>query len=103
MKKRCAMRERMAQTRATYERRLALYAGGGISKKDVEASQLALTTAENDLRAAEAASRLHQTASNPNNRAAAASRVRQAQDRLAALDTQLSYAVIRAPFAGVIT
>jgi RND family efflux transporter MFP subunit len=62
-----------------------------------------LTTAENDLRAAEAAARLHQTASNPNNRAAAASRVKQAQDRLAALDTQLSYAVIRAPFAGVIT
>ena len=62
-----------------------------------------MTPAENDLRAAEAAARLHQTASNPNNRAAAASRVKQAQDRLAGLDTQLSYAVIRAPFAGVIT
>jgi multidrug efflux pump subunit AcrA (membrane-fusion protein) len=96
-------RANVANARATYERRLALFERGGISKKDLEASQLALTTAENDLRAAEAAARLHQTATNPNNRAAAASRVKQAQDRLAALDTQLSYAVIRAPFAGVIT
>ena len=96
-------RANVNNARATYERRLALFERGGISKKDLEASQLALTTAENDLRAAEAATRLHQTASNPNNRAAAASRVQQAQDRLAALDTQLSYAAIRAPFAGVIT
>jgi HlyD family secretion protein len=96
-------RANVNNARATYERRLQLFERGGISKKDLEASQLALTTAENDLRAAEAAARLHQTASNPNNRAAAASRVQQAQDRLAALDTQLSYAVIRAPFAGVIT
>ncbi|MFL6215934.1 MAG: efflux RND transporter periplasmic adaptor subunit [Blastocatellia bacterium] len=96
-------RANVANARATYERRLTLFERGGISKKDLEASQLALTTAENDLRAAEAAARLHQTATNPNNRAAAAARVKQAQDRLAALDTQLSYAVIRAPFTGVVT
>jgi HlyD family secretion protein len=96
-------RANVANARATYERRLALFERGGISKKDLEASQLVLTTAENDLRAAEAATRLHQTATNPNNRAATASRVKQAQDRLAALDTQLSYATIRAPFSGVIT
>lgn len=96
-------RANVANARATYERRLVLFERGGISKKDLEASQLALTTAENDLRAAEAATRLHQTATNPNNRAAAAARLKQAQDHLAALDTQLSYAVIRAPFAGIIT
>ncbi|HKP13183.1 MAG TPA: efflux RND transporter periplasmic adaptor subunit [Blastocatellia bacterium] len=96
-------RANVANARATYERRRALFERGGISQKDLDASQLALTTAENDLRATEAAARLHQTATNPNHRAAAASRVRQAQDRLAALDTQLSYAVIRAPFAGVVT
>ncbi|HKP87032.1 MAG TPA: efflux RND transporter periplasmic adaptor subunit, partial [Blastocatellia bacterium] len=33
----------------------------------------------------------------------AVARVKQAQDRLAALDAQLSYAVIRAPFDGVVT
>jgi multidrug efflux pump subunit AcrA (membrane-fusion protein) len=96
-------RANVANARATYERRLVLFERGGISKKDLEASQLALTTAENDLRAAEAAARLHQTATNPNNRAAAAARAKQAADRLANLDTQLSYAVIRAPFSGVIT
>jgi multidrug efflux pump subunit AcrA (membrane-fusion protein) len=37
-------------TRATYERRRALYANGGISKKDLEAAQLELTTAEDELR-----------------------------------------------------
>jgi multidrug efflux pump subunit AcrA (membrane-fusion protein) len=96
-------RANVENARATYERRLALYNRGGISKKDLEASQLALTTAENDLRLAESAARLHQSTANPGNRALALARVKQAQDRLAALDAQLSYAVIRAPFAGVIT
>jgi multidrug efflux pump subunit AcrA (membrane-fusion protein) len=93
----------VANARATYERRKALFERGGISQKDLEASQLALTTAENELRTAEAAAHLHQIATNPGNRAVAASRVKQAQDRLTALDAQLSYAVIRAPFNGVIT
>ena len=96
-------RANVENARATYERRLALYNKGGISKKDLEASQLALTTAENDLRLAESAARLHQATANPSNRALALARVKQAQDRLAALDAQLSYATIRAPFAGVIT
>jgi multidrug efflux pump subunit AcrA (membrane-fusion protein) len=96
-------RANVANAQATYDRRLALYEKGGISKKDLEAAQLALTTAQNDLRLAESAARLHQATTNPSNRALAASRVKQAQDRLAALDAQLSYAIIRAPFAGIIT
>lgn len=89
--------------RATYERREKLYDQGGISKKEVEASQLALTTAENDLRLAEATARLHATTMSPNDRAAAAARLKEAEDRLAGLEIQLSYATIRAPFSGVIT
>ena len=89
--------------RALYERRQRLFEQGGISKKDVEASQLALTTAENELRLAEATARLHATTMNANDRAAAEARLKQAQERLAGLDTQLSYATIRAPFSGVIT
>jgi|GEM_PF-613050 len=96
-------RANVANARATYERRQVLFEQGGIAKKELEAAELTLTTAENELRAAEAAARLHQTSTNPNNREAAAARVKQAADRLANLDTQLSYAVIRAPFAGVIT
>ncbi len=89
--------------RAVYERRQKLYDQGGISKKEVEASQLALTTAENDLRLAEATARLHATTISPNDRAVAEAKLKQAEDRLAGLDTQLSYATIRAPFSGVIT
>jgi HlyD family secretion protein len=89
--------------RALYERRVNLYEQGGISKKDVEASKLALDTAENDLRLAEATARLHKMTINPNDRAAAEAKVKQAQDRVNGLDTQLSYATIRAPFSGVIT
>jgi len=89
--------------RTLYERRLRLYEQGGISKKDVESSQLALTTAENDLRLAEATARLHATTISPNDRAVAEAKLKQAEDRLAGLETQLSYATIRAPFSGVIT
>jgi HlyD family secretion protein len=96
-------RANLANARAVYDRRKALFDQGGISKKDLDASQLALTTAESDLRLAESTARLHATATQPNDRALAASRVAQAQQRLASLDTQLSYGTIRAPFSGVIT
>ncbi|HKA19831.1 MAG TPA: efflux RND transporter periplasmic adaptor subunit [Blastocatellia bacterium] len=96
-------RANVNNARALHERRVALYDQGGISKKDVEAAQLALTTAENDLRLAEATARLHAATISPNERAASEAKLKQAEDRLKALDTQLSYATIRAPFSGVIT
>ena len=43
-------RAKVNNARATYERRRALFERGGISKKDLEASQLELTTAEDELR-----------------------------------------------------
>jgi HlyD family secretion protein len=96
-------RATLVNARAIYERRKTLYDQGGISKKDLDASQLALTTAETDLRLAESTARLHATAIQPNDRALAATRVAQARQHLASLETQLSYAMIRAPFSGVIT
>jgi multidrug efflux pump subunit AcrA (membrane-fusion protein) len=93
----------VANTRAVYERRLALYQKGGISKKDLEASQLDLTKAENDLRLAEATVNLRTSALNPNDRAQAAARVNQAEQHLGTLDAQLSYATVRAPITGVVT
>ena len=96
-------RANVENARAVYERRLKLFEQGGISKKDLDASQLALTTAENDLRLAEATSRLHATTMSPNDRALAEARVKQAEDRLANIDTQLSYTTIRAPYSGIIT
>lgn len=96
-------RATLANARAVYERRKVLFNQGGIAKKDLDASELAMTTAESDLRLAESTARLHGSATQPNDLAVAASRVAQAQQRLAALDSQLSYTTIRAPFSGVIT
>jgi multidrug efflux pump subunit AcrA (membrane-fusion protein) len=96
-------RANVAIARATYERRRVLYEKGGISKKDLEASELQLTTAENDLRLAEQTIALRTKAINPNDRALAASRVEQAQQHVATLDAQLSYAIIRAPLTGIVT
>ncbi len=101
-----ALRDAQAKVnnaRALYERRLTLYEKGGISKKDLEDSQLALTTAENELRLAESAANLHKVTTNPANRDAAIARVSQAEERLASLNSQLSYGTIRAPFSGIIT
>ncbi len=96
-------RAKVATTRATYERRQVLFENGGISKKDLETSQLDLTTAENELRLAEQTVTLRATSLNPNDRALAAARVAQAQQHLATLDAQLSYATIRAPITGIVT
>lgn len=95
-------RANLANAAAVYERRLKLYEQGGISRKDLDASELAKTTAENDLRLAEATGRLHTLTMNPNERRVAEAKLKQAEDRLAGLDSQLSYAIIRAPFTGVI-
>jgi len=96
-------RAKAVTAQATLERRQVLYEKGGISKKDLEASQLELTTAENELRLAEQTITLRATSLNPNDRALAAARVAQAQQHLATLDAQLSYATIRAPITGIVT
>jgi HlyD family secretion protein len=87
----------------TYERRKVLFEQGGISKKDLEASALAVTQAQDDLRVAEASASAHHAVTNPGDIQVAESRIQQARDRLRNLDAQLSYTVIRAPFDGVIT
>jgi HlyD family secretion protein len=101
-----ALRDAQAKVRtasAIYERRLVLYQKGGISKKELEASQMDRTTAENELRLAEQTVALRTKAINPNDRALAAARVQAAQQRVATLDAQLSYATIRAPITGIVT
>jgi multidrug efflux pump subunit AcrA (membrane-fusion protein) len=96
-------RANLDNARALYERRLTLYKLGGIALKDVEAAKLALAQAENSLRLAERTVQLRTNNINPTDRALAESRAVQAQDRLANLDAQLSYATIRAPITGVVT
>jgi len=94
---------KVATASATYERRRVLYAQGGISKKDLETSQFDLTTAENELRLTEQTIALRTKSLNPNDRALAAARVQAAQQHVATLDAQLSYATIRAPITGIVT
>jgi HlyD family secretion protein len=96
-------RAKVNVARATYERRRALYEKGGISKKDLEASQLDLTTAEDELRLQEQTVNLRTRSLDPNDRALAAARTAQAQQRVATLDAQLSYATIRSPITGIVT
>jgi RND family efflux transporter MFP subunit len=96
-------RAKVNNARATYERRRVLFEKGGISKKDLEASQLDLTTAVDELRLQEQTVSLRARSLNPNDRALAAARTAQAQQRVATLDAQLSYATIRSPITGIVT
>ena len=96
-------RAKVNNARATYERRRMLFEKNGISKKDLEASQLDLTTAEDELRLQEQTVSLRARSLNPNDRALAVARTAQAQQRVATLDAQLSYATIRSPITGIVT
>src|SRR5947207_2159375 len=96
-------RAKVNNARATYDRRRVLYEKGGISKKDLEASQLDLTTAEDELRLQQQTVALRARSLNPNDRALAAAKVAEAQQHLATLDAQLGYATIRAPITGIVT
>jgi multidrug efflux pump subunit AcrA (membrane-fusion protein) len=89
--------------RKTYERRKLLFEQGGISKKDLEASQLALTQTENDVRLTESSTSLHRGVTNPGDVTVSQAKAKQAHNHLLNLDAQLGYAVVRAPFEGVIT
>jgi RND family efflux transporter MFP subunit len=89
--------------RATYLRRKDLYAKGGISLKELEASQLALTNAENNLRLVRQNAGLNKSAVNPNARAIAESKIRQAEARLKTIDAQAALAEVKAPLTGIVT
>src|SRR5258706_12154430 len=63
---------KVSNTRAPYEPRRVFFKKGGISKKDLEASQLELTTAEDELRLHEPAVTQRARSLNPNDRSLAA-------------------------------
>jgi HlyD family secretion protein len=96
-------RAKVNNARRLYERRRELYAQGGISQKDLEAAQLDLTTADDELRLEEQTVALRGRSLNPNDRTLAAAKTAQAQQHLATLDAQLSYATIRSPMTGIVT
>lgn len=89
--------------RALYERRKDLYAKGGLSLKELEASGLALKNAENALRLSQNNVRLNTSAVNPNSQAIAQTKIKQAQQRINTIDTQANLAQVRAPISGIVT
>jgi multidrug efflux pump subunit AcrA (membrane-fusion protein) len=89
--------------RATYERRRVLYDKGGISLKELEASQLALTNADNAYRLALENSKINRNAVNPNAKAIAEAKIKQAQDHLQSLAVQAERGIVRAPITGIVT
>ena len=96
-------RANLANAQALVNRRRELFSGGGISRKDLDAAQLTLTLAEDDLRLAERNAALRISAVDPNQQALAEQQIKQAEQRFAQLDIQLGYAQVRSPFRGVIT
>jgi HlyD family secretion protein len=92
----------LANAQKTYDRRKVLFEQGGISKKDLEAAQLAVVNAEDDARIADTSAGIHEGITNPGDATVATARASQARSRLANLDAQAGYAVIRAPFNGVV-
>jgi multidrug efflux pump subunit AcrA (membrane-fusion protein) len=90
-------------TRATYERRHALYQKGGISLKELEASELAYTNAQDAYRLALANAQINRTGINPNSQSIAVAKIKQAQDRLANIDVQVKRGTVRAPITGIVT
>ncbi|HMJ09379.1 MAG TPA: efflux RND transporter periplasmic adaptor subunit [Pyrinomonadaceae bacterium] len=90
-------------TRATLERRRVLYEKGGISLKELEASQLAYTNAQAAYRLALSNAQINRTGVNPNSQSIAAAKIKQAEDRLANIEVQLSRGTVRAPITGIVT
>jgi RND family efflux transporter MFP subunit len=89
--------------RATLTRRKDLYDKGGLSLKELESSQLALTNAENALQLVQKNSKLTTSAVNPNAKAVAENKIRQAQERIKSIDTQTTLAKVVAPISGIVT
>jgi len=90
-------------TRATYERRQTLYQKGGISLKELEASELAYTNAQDAYRLALSNAQINRSGVNPNSQSIAISKIRQAEDRLANINVQVSRGTVRAPITGIVT
>lgn len=85
-----------------YERRKNLYDKGGIALKDLEAAQLSLTQAEDNLKFLENSKNLRQNTSNSLDLQTAQSKVAQAEQRVETLRTQINLAEIRAPISGFV-
>lgn len=88
--------------RNLYERRKILFDKGGIALKDVEAAQLTLTQAEDNLRFLEDSRKLRTGTSNQLDLQTAQARAAQAEQRIKTLQNQINLSEIRAPISGFV-
>lgn len=95
-------RAAVENARNLYERRKILFEKGGISLKDVEAAQLSLTQAEDNLRFLEDSRKLRTGTSNQLDLHTAQARAAQAEQRVRTLQNQIDLAEIRAPISGFV-
>jgi RND family efflux transporter MFP subunit len=84
-------------------RRQTLYQQGGISLKDLEASQLAYTNALDAYRLALSNAEINRTGVDPTSQSIAVAKIKQAQEQLANLQVQVSRGTIRSPITGIVT
>ncbi len=88
--------------RNLYERRKILYEKDGIALKDVEAAQLALAQAENNLKFLQNSKNLRNKTSNSLDLQTARTRVTQAEQRIKTFQTQIDLAEVRSPISGFV-
>ncbi len=95
-------RANVENARNLYDRRKILYDKGGIALKDLEAAQLSLTQAENNLKFLDNSKNLRTKTSNPLDLQTAQAKVQQAEQRINTLQNQINLAEIRAPVSGFV-
>jgi HlyD family secretion protein len=91
------------QAQKNYDRRSQLFEQGAIPQKDLLATQTELSETKTNHEVAVRTLELLQTQSQGKDIQIAQSRLQQAKNRASFLETQLSFADIRSPFAGTIT
>jgi HlyD family secretion protein len=98
-----AAEQRLSNTRREYERTQRLLEGGAVSQRVFDNQETALELAQSDYETAQ--ERLHILQSGPRAERIAAQRaaVAQAAAGLEQIDAALDYAVVRAPFDGVVS
>jgi HlyD family secretion protein len=98
-----AARERMQEASRLLERARALEAGGAVSREALDQAQSAYEIARAQHEQAREQQGMVRTGPRTERLAAQQAALRQAESALAQVDAALSNAVIRAPFAGIVT
>jgi HlyD family secretion protein len=98
-----AAREKLEEARRVVERTRRLYEGGAVSKELLDTHETSFEVAKESVAGAEENLRLLETGPRKERIAAQRAAVEQAEADVARIEASLEFALIRAPFAGLIT